>query len=113
MAGAGEYDARLEWRRKAAGAKDTFGERPQTAAPVLTSYDVLGHLWAAVEGLSAGEESRLDAKRQVTRATVRVRNWPAVRPRDELYDPEWDQVWRVVSVRRGDNELVADVECYG
>lgn len=102
MAGAGTYSTRLEWSAAPLGAPDSFGERQRVPA-------VNGLLWGAIDNQSSGEEVVNGTLRNVLRATVRIRNAVAVKPRELLRDVEWDETWTVESVYRGDNETVCDV----
>lgn len=102
MPRAGDYATRLEWLRRTPGAKTPAGERPAT-------YPSAGHLWAAVEDLVGSRETAQESERQLTTATVRLRNYPGVQPGDRLRDAGLGHLWTVGHVVRGDNELVCEV----
>jgi head-tail adaptor len=99
---AGEYRTRLEWLQRTPGTPDGFGQRADT-------YPSQGYLWGAVEDLVGGRETAKESERQVTTATVRLRNYPAVVAGDRLLDVGLDTTWTVEHAVRGDNELVCEV----
>lgn len=98
---AGDYRDRLEWLKRTRATKDGFG------APVET-YPSQGYLWCAVEEVTANRESVKDAQRQVTTATIRVRNFPAIGPGDRLSGGGF--VWSVLTAVAGDNETTCEVD---
>ncbi len=110
MAGAGDYCLRYEWRRNALAAADAAGGKDR-------QFTAGGYLWGTdpEPTLDAGEDARGNGIRQKTTAAIRLRNLPAVMPRDELYAAEWGETWRVTACRRGadGNEVVATAERYG
>ncbi len=99
MARAGSYADRLEWGQKTAGTPDAFGDRKPS-----TTYPSQGYLWCAVEDVGASRETKKEGERQLTTATVRIRNAPAVAAGDRLGD------WTVLTVTAGANELTCEVE---
>jgi hypothetical protein len=103
MARAGTYRDRVEWLQKTKGVPDTFGDRKPTF-----TYPSQGFLWAVVEDVAGGRESRLEAKRQVSTANVRLRNYPAVVAGDRLSAVLGTMT--VLSVVGGDNEVTCEVE---
>lgn len=98
MAGAGEYDTPLEWRKRAGRTADGFGQ----PADQFTGQ---GTLWAAVEDLVGGRASGKESEGQQTTATVRLRNYPGVAAGDRLYDAGRGELWTVDHVARDVNEL--------
>jgi hypothetical protein len=107
MPAAGAYRVRYQWQRNGLADPDGAGQKAR-------DYEAGGFLWGTdAELMDAGEDERGGGKRQRTTATIRVRNHPAVRPRDVLYSAEWDETWKVMTVQRGDNEMLLGVERYG
>jgi hypothetical protein len=105
MARAGAFIDRLEWLKRLPTAKgDGFGQRPQGA------FESKGHLWCAVEDIAANRETRKESERQVTTATIRIRNYPGVKAGDQLRDAILGQTWDVRSAVELDNETVCEVE---
>lgn len=100
---AGDYRDRVQWLQRAKGA-DTFGDRRAG-----DTYTPEGYLWGVIEDVSANREERKGANVQVTSATVRLRNYPAVVAGDRLQDLDGN-VWTVKTVAAGDNEVTCDVE---
>lgn len=103
MRAAGGYTDRVEWLQRTKGVPDSFGDRK----PTLT-YPSQGFLWAAVEDVAAGQESRLEAKRQVNTASVRVRNYPGVVAGDRLSAVLG--TFTVLTVVQAENEITCEVE---
>jgi head-tail adaptor len=103
MPGAGDYPTRFTWKRRQQGAPDTFGEKPD-------EYPVLGTLWGAVENLGAARVTEKASERQETTATIRLRNYPAVKPLDVLRDMGTGDEWEVETAVAGDNEIVCEVK---
>ena len=68
-----------------------------------------GRLRGRIDGTVANAETRFEATRATQTTTISVRQYVlGIKPLDRLTDVEWDEVWTVVSVRRGDNEMVID-----
>lgn len=112
MRGAGDYPVRLKWLGQVAGTPDTFGQKPgarrflEGRAP---DYPVKGYVWAAIEDVSANVTTMKASDRQEIAATIRVRNWPAIGPGDQLVDERFNEVYTVSTWVRGDNELIVEV----
>lgn len=100
---AGDYRTRLTWLRTTLGTPDGFGQKPEETT-------ALGSLWCAVEDVVANRESRKESERQITTATIRVRNYPDVRPGDQLRDDGESTTWTVLTAVAGDNETLCEVE---
>jgi hypothetical protein len=100
---AGAYSIPFVWSVYALGSADNFGEKPR-------GYTAGGTLWGTpAENVNANSEVKQQGEKQITRATIRVRNFPTVKPLDKLTD-DLARVWRVVNTVRGDNEIICDVE---
>ncbi|VTR95238.1 : Phage_H_T_join [Gemmata massiliana] len=102
MRAAGAYRYRLEWLQRTKGAPTSFGERQDT-------FPSQGHLWCAVEDVAGNRDTQKESERQLTTATVRARNYPAVVAGDRLVDADAN-TWTVKTAVEGDNEMVLEVE---
>lgn len=100
---AGKYPTRFEWRRKTAGTPDTFGQKPK-------EHENLGSLWGAVEDLAANRTTEKESERQLTSATIRLRNYPEVAPGDLLREAGSGVEWSVRTAIEGDNEIECEAE---
>lgn len=99
--GAGDYHDRLEWRKRVPGGRDSFGQ------PVDT-YPSKGFLWGVVENVQGNRTGEKEQQREQLSATIRLRNYPAVKAGDQLADGDGG-VWTVGSVVAGDNETTCEV----
>lgn len=100
---AANYPTPFAWRVHTQGTPDTFGQKPDVFAAPLT-------LWGLLDSPSAGRET--EGRREVSkdRATINLRNFPAVRPLDTLEDLDGGGLpWIVEAVRRGINEIICEV----
>lgn len=101
MGAAGDYAERLNWQRRTPGTPDSFGQRPDT-------FPSVADLWAAIEDSSGGRSSSKESEHQVITATIRVRQYPAIKAGDRLVSYRWGDVWTVDHVVRGENELLLE-----
>ena len=99
---AATYNRRFAWSVRSLGGPNTFGKKPDVYTPS-------GYLWGAFEDHTSGTRRFMETDQADPRATVRLRNYPTVRPLDRLTDEQFGDVWEVREVRRGDNELVLEV----
>ena len=102
MNAAGGYNTRLEWLQRTAGTPDGYGQRRDT-------YPSQGYLWCALEDVAGNRTVEKESEKQVTSATVRIRNYPAVVPGDRLGDADGG-IWTVKTAVAGDNETLCEVE---
>jgi hypothetical protein len=102
MPAAGEYTTRFTWLRRKQGVPDTFGAKPE-------EFDILGSLWGVAEALGAARVSEKASERQETTATIRLRNYPDVKPLDVLRDAGEGDEWEIETAIAGDNEMVCEV----
>lgn len=103
MSTAADYPIRFLWRRHSFGPTGEVGDPTDV-------YTAPAPLWGGYRTDRAGSiVTVLDAETQETRATVRVRNYPDVKPLDTITDQVSGEVWRVDTVIRGRNELVLDL----
>jgi hypothetical protein len=102
MNAAGAYSDRLTWLKLTAGPADGFGQKPKV-------YDSQGLLWGVVEDVAGGRETRKESERMVVSAVIRLRNYPAVAPGDQLRDGRGD-VWTLLTAVKLDNEVYCEVE---
>lgn len=99
---AGNYPIRFSWQAHSYGTPAADGEKPDEYAAGV-------NLWGGFEtDESSGLVETLQDEQQEVRASIRFRNYPAVAPLDRLTTPDGD-VWTVETVRRGSNEIVAEV----
>lgn len=100
---AGGYPERFRWlrRQRAAGGTSATGQKTDT-------FTAFGHLWGVTDDVVGGRASAKESERQVTTATVRLRNYPDVRAGDRLDSA--GTVWTVLHVVAGANEILCDVE---
>ena len=104
MAGAaGEYETPFAWVRAGEPVADTFGEEH-------AADEQLGTLWGVAEDVAAVRETRDGVERQFTTATIRLRNYPDVVAGDQLRDLADGELWDVLTVVAGDNEIACEVE---
>lgn len=99
--GAGEYCDRVEWLQRSIEKDTTNGQDKE----LFTS---VGYLWASVELNSGRRQRDYGADQTGADATVRIRNYPAVSALDRLVLGEWNEVWVLENIRRGDNEIIAE-----
>lgn len=104
MHAAGSYNTRLAWLKLVTGPPDGFGQKPRTN----TTQD--GYLWGAVEDPAGARETRKESERVVVSAVIRLRNYPPVRPGDQLRDDGRGDTWTVLTAVRLDNEVYCEVE---
>lgn len=101
--GAGEYKTRFAWSVRSDGTTDGYGQKPAVFTPN-------GYLWGATDDVTAAAEEAAGTDTNRTRARVRLRNLPAVMPRDRLTDAGRGEVWTVDAVwRSGPNETSCEV----
>jgi head-tail adaptor len=100
---AGDYNTRLEWLRKSKGSRDSFGQREDPYTPA-------GYLWGAVEDVAAGRTTEKQSEKQLTSATIRIRNFPDVAAGDKLREVASGAEWEVLTVVDGDNEIEIEAE---
>jgi hypothetical protein len=101
---AGDYRTPFLWEVRSDGAADGYGQKPAafTAAP--------GYLWGTATDRTAAAEEAAGNDLNRTRALVKLRNHPAVAPRDRLTDQVLGDVWTVAAVwKSGPNETVCEV----
>ena len=101
---AGNYPSVMAWASHSYATADSFGAKADQWA------DTGVRLWADVDAISSNLETVMDDRRATVRATIRVRNYPDVRPKDRLTWLKWAETYQVESVHRGKNEIVC--ECY-
>lgn len=99
---AGEYTTLFTWLRRKQGEPDTFGEKAE-------EFEHLGNLWGVAEDLAAGRVTQKASERQETSATIRLRNYPAVKPLDVLRDAGGGDEWEIETAIAGENEMVCEV----
>jgi len=103
MSAAGRYPVCFAW------CVHTYGSPSAVGDPTDVYADPV-NLWGGYDADRTGTiQQVLNADEQVTTATVRFRNYPAVGPLDSLTDPQSGEVWYVDTVRRGANEILCDV----
>ncbi|VTU02778.1 unnamed protein product [Gemmataceae bacterium] len=100
---AGRYADRLNWLKHQTKPADGFGQKGK-------GYAHEGYLWGAVEDVAGGRESRKESERQVVAGVVRLRNYPAVAPGDQLRDEGRGDTWTVLTAVKLDNEVYCEVE---
>lgn len=101
----GEYFVPYVWQDRTLATPDGFGERVE----VLTAQ--AGYLWGTTtENPTSQVEEQFASDVNLVRGTVRLRNMPAVGPRDRLVRPDGSKVM-IVSSRYidPDNETVCEV----
>lgn len=103
MTAAGDYSTRYEWRARVLGTPDAFGEKPATFRGPHTV------LWGTPPDRSAAVGRLLESEHEEHRAEIRLRNSPAVKPRDVLYDLAAAEPWEIETAYAGDNEVVCTV----
>lgn len=105
---AGRYDTRFAWFRRTRSGQDEYGE------PTYL-YTFAQYLWGFVDAPSSSDEERYSSDMNVTRGVIACRQFPAISKGDYLQDVEWQDIYRVTSVRRNSpgNEVLADVESLG
>lgn len=101
--GAGEYADRLTWKKRSTTKNADNGQDEE-------SFADNGFLWANIDMTAGRKETAFGSPQTGADAIVRIRNLPAVSALDRLYSAEWEELWIIDHVRRGDNELVC--ECY-
>lgn len=104
MHAAGGYNTRLAWLKQQTGPPDPFGQKPKSNAQLD------GYLWGAVEDVAGARETRKESERLVVSAVIRLRNYPRVRPGDQLRDDGTGDTWAVLTAVRLDNETYCEVE---
>lgn len=100
---AGDYRDRVEWLQRTVVASDGFGERTAT-------FPSQGFLWCAIEDIGANRESKKEGEKQVSTATVRIRNRPAVAAGDKLVGVLATMLVKTVTREPSGNELSCEVE---
>lgn len=99
---AGEYSEFYAWSVRSLATADGYSEKPD-------AYTASGNLWGTpAEDTTSGTETQSESEQQVTTATIRLRNYPTVKPLDRLTD-SLGRVWRINHHYRGANETVCDV----
>ena len=99
--GAGEYADRLKWKKRTITKNAANGQDEE-------SFADNGFLWAAIELTAGRKQTDYGATQTGADATIRIRNLPAVSALDRLEAVEWEELWVIDHVRRGDNELVCE-----
>lgn len=101
----GIYSTKMEWLQASRESDGTTGAQKKT-------YASGGYLWSFLGGQQGAIEQtdQFGAVRLVVTAEARIRQYPDVKPIDRLRDTEWDETYQVVGVRRGDNEIIVDLE---
>jgi head-tail adaptor len=102
---AGKYAERLTWKRRTTTKNTVNGQDVET-------FIDNGFLWANIEITSGRKQTDYGAEQHGADATIRVRNWPTLSALDRLYSAEWDELWIIANLRRGDNELVCECVKY-
>lgn len=100
---AGAFIDRLEWLKRAAGTPDTFGAR-------VDVYTSQGTLWCAVEDVAGTRATEQERERQLTTASIRVRNLVGIAAGDRLRDAALAETWTVRTVVGRGNETVCEVD---
>ena len=101
---AGDYSTLYQWGVSSKATATSFG------GPQAVAYTASGTLWGTpAEQVDAVDETRQKAERQITRAEIRIRNYPTIKPLDRLTD-DLNRVWLVKNCYRGEVEIVCTVE---
>ncbi len=101
MQSAGDYSDHCQLLKR------TLTKDPATGQDV-EAFPANGYLWCAVEINSARRQESLGASQTGVAATIRIRNYVTVSALDRLYLAEWGETWILETIRRGDNELIAE-----
>jgi hypothetical protein len=97
------YPIRFAWAAHSYGTPDTHGQ-------AVDVYAATVNLWGGYDGERyASTSDVLDSATAGTGCTIRIRQYPDVQALDTLTDPQTGEVWTVDTVRRGDNEVIAEV----
>jgi head-tail adaptor len=101
---AGGYGDRMTWKKRTT-VKNALGEDEEVFADN-------GFLWSAIDLGSGRNNTDYGAEQTGADAIIRVRNWPGLSALDRLYSAEWDELWIIDNIVRGDNELVCNCVKY-
>jgi hypothetical protein len=116
MAAAAKYRTRLEWFKRVLGTPDAFGDKPgaKRSRDKNDTYPSQGFLWGSIEDASGGRQTEKESERQVTTATIKLRNRPGVVAGDQLRDAARNEVWTIRTVTQSydadPNETVCEVD---
>lgn len=109
MPAAGNYvQTRLIWLVPTITTDATTGEEIQVHA----RNEDQPYLWASVEELAGRRQTDTGATQTGVDVEIRVRNYPAVNVKDLLKDEYQEYVYRLDSIRNGDDEIVIDAFRY-
>jgi head-tail adaptor len=103
MQPAGDYRHRLSHLIASRLRNDETGEDEETHTPS-------GYLWCNVNETNGRRGIELGATQTGADATIRIRNYPSVKATDLLRDEARSHTWRIDSIHRGEDELIAT--CY-
>jgi SPP1 family predicted phage head-tail adaptor len=101
---AGEYQDRLKWLKRTT-TKDQYGQD-------VESFTNNGYLWAAIEVTTGRKSVDHGGEQTGAEATIRVRQYPTLSALDRLESEEWNELWIIDHMRRGDNELIVEAIRY-
>jgi head-tail adaptor len=101
LTGSGDYRFYLRWLALERSVDAVGG--------TVRIHQPNGHLWASIDELTGRRQPIAGATQTGVDAEIRVRQFPDVRADDLLQDQGRELVYRVDSVRIGENELILDV----
>ena len=104
MTGAGNYADRLTWKKRSV-TKDNLGQDKETFADN-------GGLWGDIDLTNGRRQTDYGSSQTGADAVIRIRNWPTLSALDRLYSAEWNELWVIAHLRRGENELVCECVKY-
>lgn len=98
---AGDYSDRIRRHVCTQTVNPANGQEEETFTPS-------NYLWARIEIDSSRKQQDYSSQQTGVDATIYIRNYPTLSPLDRLYSQEWDELWIIQSIKRGNNELICD-----
>lgn len=106
MKSASFYLEPFTWKRRRPNVNTELGSDDNTP----NAWQNLGTLFGSLESNQGSLQDYNGVQDGVTTGTIRLRDYPSVSVRDRLVDQQFDEVWRITGMYRGDNEIVCQVE---